>query len=275
MCVIAAVSLFVAGCGGNGAPGAGETVVAAFYPLAFAAQHVAGPGVDVVDLTRAGEEPHDIELSPRDVARILDAKLVVYAGHGFQPAVEDAARERRGPTLDVLDHVRLRGTGDDVDPHVWLDPRRYAQVTRAIASALGDEPRAEPFVRRLDELDRELARGLRRCDRRTIVTSHAAFGYLSQRYGFLQVPIAGLSPDVEPSAAQLAQVADFVKAHGVTTIYAETLVEPAFAETVAKSTGAQLARLDPIEGLTSTSAGHDYLAVMRSDLATLRAGQGC
>ncbi|MFI5075352.1 MAG: metal ABC transporter solute-binding protein, Zn/Mn family, partial [Actinomycetales bacterium] len=101
------------------------------------------------------------------------------------------------------------------------------------------------------------------------------FGYLSERYGFTQVPIAGLSPDVEPSAAQLAQVADFVKNHGVTTIYAETLVEPAFAETVARSTGARLATLDPIEGLTSTSAGHDYLEVMRSNLATLKAGQGC
>ena len=107
-------------------------------------------------------------------------------------------------------------------------------------------------------LDTEFRTGLASCTRKDLVTSHAAFGYLSQRYGFTQVPIAGLSPDVEPSAAQLAQVADFVKAHGVTTIYAETLVEPAFAETVAKSTGAHLATLDPIEGLTSTSAGHGY-----------------
>ncbi len=108
-----------------------------------------------------------------------------------------------------------------------------------------------------------------------LVTSHAAFGYLSERYGLTQVPIAGLSPDVEPSAAQLAEVADFVKANGVTTIYAETLVEPAFAETVAKSTGAQLATLDPIEGLTSASAGRDYLEVMRSNLAALKTGQSC
>jgi zinc transport system substrate-binding protein len=277
LCVIAAVSLFVAGCGGNGASGAGETVVAAFYPLAFAAQHVAGPGVDVVDLTRAGEEPHDIELSPRDVARILDAKLVVYAGHGFQPAVEDAARERRGPTLDVLDHVRLRGTGDDVDPHVWLDPRRYAQVTRAIASALGDEPRAEPFVRRLDELDRELAHGLRRCDRRTIVTSHAAFGYLAARYGLEQVALVGLAPEAEPSPATVARLADTVRATGATTVFTEPLVAPALADTVAREAGAVTATLDPLEALTPSEedAGADYFRVMRENLAALRKALGC
>ena len=125
--------LLLAGCGGSGASDGGETVVAAFYPLAFASEQVAGPGVHVVDLTRAGEEPHDLELSPRDVARIHEAKLVVYAGHGFQPAVEDAVRDRRGPSLDVLADVRLRGSGDDVDPHVWLDPLRYARRAQAVS----------------------------------------------------------------------------------------------------------------------------------------------
>ena len=90
-----------------------------------------------------------------------------------------------------------------------------------------------------------------------------------------QVGITGLSPRPSRSRPQLAEVADFVRAHDVTTIYAETLVEPAIADTVAKETGATVATLDPIEGLTGSSAGRDYFEVMRSNLATLRAGQGC
>jgi zinc transport system substrate-binding protein len=280
LCAMTAVSLSVAGCGGgNGASGDGETIVAAFYPLAFAADQVAGPGVEVADLTRAGEEPHDIELSPRDVARIHGAKLLVYEGRGFQPAVEDAARDRGGPSLDVLDHVRLRlrGTGDDVDPHVWLDPRRYAQVTRAIAAALGDEARAEPFVRRLGALDREFARGLRRCDRRTIVTSHAAFGYLAARYGLEQVALVGLAPEAEPAPATVAHLVDTVRATGATTVFTEPLVAPALADTVASEAGAVTATLDPLEALTPAeeSTGADYFGVMRDNLAALRKALGC
>ncbi len=277
MCAIAAASLSVAGCGGSGASGDDGTIVAAFYPLAFAASQLAGPGADVVDLTRAGEEPHDIELSPRDVARIRDAKLLVYEGRGFQPAVEDAAADRGGPSLDVLDHVRLHGSGDDVDPHVWLDPVLYAQVTRALAVALGKPARAAPFVRRLDALDREYARGLRRCDRRTIVTSHAAFGYLAARYGLEQVALVGLAPEAEPAPATVAHLVDTVRATGATTVFTEPLVAPALADTVASEAGAVTATLDPLEALTPAeeSTGADYFGVMRDNLAALRKALGC
>jgi zinc transport system substrate-binding protein len=276
VCAPVVTALLLAGCAASGPAGA-ETVVAAFYPLAFAAEQIAGPDVDVVDLTRAGEEPHDLELSPRDVGRIQQAKLVVYAGRGFQPAVEDAVRDRSGPSLDVLDHVRLLGTGDDVDPHVWLDPVRYAQVTRAIASALGEPARAEPFVHRLAALDRELAHGLRNCDRRTIVTSHAAFGYLAARYGLDQVALVGLAPEAEPSPATVAKLADTVRATGASTVFTEPLVAPELAETVAREAGAVTATLDPLEALTPSEAdaGADYFGVMRKNLAALQKALGC
>ena len=293
------------GTAGGSAPGGKVSVVASFYPIEFAVQQVGGDHVTVTSLTKPGAEPHDVELSPKDVTAVAEAGLVVYA-KGFQPAVDTAVdQEGRQHAFDVATVANLdlaappeaeAHVGDDThtdapqdpaaakDPHFWLDPQRYAAVASAIGQRLGEaDPanaatyaqNATAFTATLTGLDAEFRSGLASCTRKDLVTSHAAFGYLSDRYGFTQVPIAGLSPDVEPSAAQLAQVADFVKAHGVTTIYAETLVEPAFAETVAKSTGAHVATLDPIEGLTSTSAGHDYVEVMRSNLATLEAGQGC
>jgi len=109
----------------------------------------------------------------------------------------------------------------------------------------------------------------------TMVTAHDAFGYLGERYGLEVVGITGLSPSAEPGAAQLAEISTLVREQGVTTVYTETLVDPAVAETVAREAGVQTAVLDPIEGLTDGSAGSDYLEVMRADLATLRAGQSC
>jgi zinc transport system substrate-binding protein len=294
-----------AGDGASAGSTAGGTVsvVASFYPIEFAVQQIGGDHVAVTSLTKPGTEPHDVELSPKDVASVAEAGLVVYA-KGFQPAVDTAVDQEGGqhafdvapvadldlaapPEADAQGDTHTAAPQDTAaakDPHFWLDPQRYAAVATAIGQRLGEADHANAatytrnataFTGKLAALDAEFRTTLASCARKDLVTSHAAFGYLSERYGFTQVPIAGLSPDVEPSAAQLAQVADFVKAHGVTTIYAETLVEPAFAETVAKSTGARLATLDPIEGLTSTSAGHDYLEVMRSNLATLKAGQGC
>ena len=106
------------------------------------------------------------------------------------------------------------------------------------------------------------------------MTSHAAFGYLADAYDLHQEGITGLSPEAEPSPAALARIARFVEDEGVRTIYAETLVSRD-ADTLARETGARVAVLDPIEGLTDESAGDDYFEVMRANLSTLRAGQEC
>lgn len=283
-------------------------VVASFYPLEFAAQQVGGDHLSVVSLTKPGVEPHDLELTAKAVGRIAGAELVVYA-KGFQPAVDTAVdQEGAGHALDVAPVANLDrlaapeddGHGDPgpthaadqdaadsgaaMDPHFWLDPERYARVAAAIGDRLAQvdpghaaeySANAKAFGARLAALDGDLRAGLASCANTELVTSHAAFGYLSERYGLTQVPIAGLSPDAEPSAAKLAGVADFVRRNHVTTIYTETLGEPAFADTISRSTGAQLAVLDPIEGLTPQSSGQDYFEIMRSNLSVLRAGQGC
>ena len=179
-CAAFGAALAAAGCGG--ASREEGLVVAAFYPLAFAAERVAPTGAEVANLTPPGAEPHDLELTARDVERLRNAALVVYAGGGFQPAVEDALAGREGRSLDVVGEVDLLpGVDATVDPHVWLDPLRYATVVRSIARALGRPEAAEALVGRLRKLDGELARGLESCERREIVTSHAAFAYLADR----------------------------------------------------------------------------------------------
>ena len=270
LCIVSATVPALAGCGGSVRD---DTIVAAFYPLAFAAEQVAGPDADVVNLTPPGAEPHDLELSPRDVGRVRDAALAVYAGDGFQPAVQQAVEGRSGPSVDVLAHAGAVGD----DPHVWLDPARFASVAREIASALGTPAAADDLVARLDALDDEYRRGLGRCARREVVTSHAAFGYLAARYGLVQVPLVGLQPEAEPGPREVERLVDEVRATGATTVFSEPLASPALADAVAREAGVATAVLDPLEGLTAdeTDAGSDYFSVMEKNLDVLRTALGC
>jgi zinc transport system substrate-binding protein len=256
-------------------------VVAAFYPLAFAAERIGGSSVAVRNLTPPGSEPHDVELTPRDVARIQEADVVLYLSHGFQPALEAALKRARGERVDLLEGITLRqGVGDDAaqtDPHVWLDPVLFAHLVQRIGTVLGSTERADELATELRRLDREYKAGLSDCARRELVTSHAAFGYLADRYHLRQIPITGIEPEAEPSAQDLARLARVIRSDQITTVFFETLVSPKIAQTLANEAGATTAVLDPIEGLTPTevSRGEDYLSVMRRNLATLRLALGC
>ncbi len=273
--------------GGSASSATGDhiTVMAAFYPLQYAAERVGESQVDVVGLTPPGAEPHDIELSPQQVAQISEADLILYIG-GFQPAVDEAVAQVGGDrAVDVSQGVRLLPGpgGQGVDPHIWLDPRNMVTISDAIAARLsdvapGDAGGFAAAAARLDEdlqdLDGQWASGTEKCSSRDLVVSHEAFGYLADRYRFRQVGISGLSPEAEPSPAKVAEVSRFVQDNKVRTIYFETLVDPKVAQTVADETGATTAVLDPLEGLPPGSDG-DYLSVMRANLRTVQDGQPC
>lgn len=272
-------AVVVAGCGSAG--GGKNTVVAAFYPLAYAAQTMS-PSAKVENLTPPGAEPHDLELTPQAVARIEKAAVVLYLSHGFQPAVSDAVKSAAGRKVDILQGLPLHSAsgqeaGLSADPHVWLDPVLFEQIVRRIAAALPRPVHTAPLIADLRALDRDYRQGLAHCERKDIVTSHAAFGYLAQRYGLRQVPITGLTPESEPTPKQLAHVIQLVRQTHATTVFFERLVSPRLADTVAREVGAQTAVLDPIEGLTPSEQRHGetYLTVMRENLAALRKALAC
>ena len=278
--------------GGSGSPGR-LSVAASFYPLAFAVERVGGPCVDVSSLTPPGVEPHDLELTPDGVEVIATADLVIYIGGGFQPAVEDAIPEAEGRVLDVLDAVQTVGAppeeaeeGLSVDPHVWLDPARFASVVDRIAEELKEAGAPEScdvaaaasrLSAELDTLDREFRTGLASCEDDTVVVTHAAFGYLSTAYGLRQEAIAGLEPDTEPSPARMAELTELVEREGITTIFTEELVSAEVATTIASEAGVGTDVLYTIEGLTEeeASAGADYLSLMRDNLDALRTALRC
>ena len=297
----------VAGCGNDGAAQSGRPqVVASSYPFGFVVERVGGDVIDVQNLTAPGQEPHDLELSPRQLADLIEADMVVYLGD-FQPAVDDGLVEADLPpdaVLDVAQVVDVEVTGfstehgdeehaeevDDhgaegeSDPHVWLDPVRMVGIAAAVRDHLiAMDPahertyrdNAAALTRELEDLDAAYRDRLARCERRTIVTGHAAFAYLADRYDLTQVAIAGIDPSTEPTPAQQAEVADLVDSEGITTVFTEALVPSDVAESIADETGVRLARLDPIEGLSDDTADQTYLTLMEANLAAIEEANGC
>lgn len=300
--VITTALLLAAGCArgeSRAAPADSLSVVAAFYPLEFVTERVGGDAVRVTSLTTSGADPHDVELTARQIARIVDADLVVYL-KGFQPAVDEAvAQEASDRAFDVAtvtplreiaadhhDHEHDHGSrsahsAHETDPHVWLDPTRLAAIGSQLAERLADidpdraadyRARAAALTAELTALDEEYASKLAHCARREVITSHAAFGYLTARYRLEQISIVGITPEDEPSAQRLAEIAREAKRHGATTIFFESATSPKVAETIARTVGATTAVLDPLE---HAPADGDYVTVMRANLAALTSALEC
>ncbi|WP_457029827.1 metal ABC transporter substrate-binding protein [Kitasatospora sp. P5_F3] len=293
-------ALVLTACGGSSSAKGSDgklDVVASFYPMEYLAQQIGGEHVKVTGLTKAGVEPHDLELTAKQVAQVKEAGTVVYL-KGLQPAVDKAVAQSdskhvvdataASPLVDHhLDEGHAEGDGHEHeaaagDPHIWLDPNRYAAVAKSVGSELAkaDPTHAADYQRNTDRmvaelatLDQEFKAGLQNAKGRSFVTSHAAFGYLADAYGIDQIAINGVDPEAEPTPGKLAEVQQAAKQHGVTTIFFETLVSPKLADTVAKDLGLKTAVLDPLEGVKDP-AKDTYLSVMRQNLHNLQAAFG-
>ncbi|MBA3524138.1 MAG: zinc ABC transporter substrate-binding protein [Geodermatophilaceae bacterium] len=287
-----AATLLVGGCGSEvpqGAPGPLEVVVG-FYPLQYLAETIGGDNVTVSSLAQPGAEPHDLELSPQQVEEVVTADVVLFLG-SFQPAVDNAVEQGAADsafdvlgateTIDGYEELGEQGEDPSLDPHVWLDPTRFAAIATAVgerfaeldpANADGYTANAETLLAQLEDLDERFSEGLADCARTDIVVTHNAFGYLADRYGLTQVGIAGLSPEEEPSPQKLDDVRQFAEENGLTTIFYEEAVSPEYAQTVADLIGASTAVLSPLEVVDD---GEDYVSVMEQNLTTLEAALGC
>ena len=276
-----------------------------FYPIQYLAQAIGGEHVAVTSVTPTNVEPHDFELSPKDVTALSASSLVLYVS-GFQPSLDDALAQVSGPTVvdlagsvDLVHHDGVEeeheegategateaahdhGAAAALDPHFWLDPVRMQAAAKAVEAALAqaDPAHADDYAANLDTLNATLtdlntsySTGLGHCERTTFVTSHAAFGYLADRYSLTQASISGVDPESEPSPAELAEVKKVVESTGTTTIFTEELVSPETAQAVAAETGAQTRVLSPIE---SAPEDGDYAGAMRTNLEELRTALSC
>ncbi|QVQ51704.1 zinc ABC transporter substrate-binding protein [Spiractinospora alimapuensis] len=275
--------LAVVGCGDD-TEADGISVYTSVYPLEWLTAELAGDQATVTNLTEPGTDPHDLELSPRQVGEMGEADLVVYIS-GMQPAVDEAVAEQAPEhSLDIADVVELRTVPDDegggLDPHMWLDPERFITAGEALSDRLSEidpdgEYGAEAVTNELSDLDAEYQAGLADCAQRAFVVSHAAFGYLADRYDLEQIAISGIESDSEPSPARIREIASIVDDRDIDTIYTETLASARTADIIAEETGVETSVLDPLEGITEASPGDDYPSVMSANLSELTAHQRC
>jgi zinc transport system substrate-binding protein len=267
-----------------------RTAVASFYPLAFAAERVAGPGWEVLDLTPPGVEAHDVELSLEDRAAIEDADLVVYLGDiGFQPQVEDAADDAGGRVLalapQLIHHPPGEPLPEGIDPHLWLDPGVMRTMTSLVANAFAAEDpagRAE-YRRRAEALRAELeglyrryqeTLNITRCTYGILVVPHEAFEYMAGRYAFRQFGLAGPAPEGEPTSSRLTEAERLIEDGHAGAVFYEPADEGSLrtAEALADDTGVPLL---PLSTLESQPPEGDYISVMEDNLESLRKGLGC
>ncbi|WP_030921022.1 metal ABC transporter substrate-binding protein [Streptomyces sp. NRRL B-24720] len=274
-------------------------VVASFYPMQFLAEEIGGTHVSVTTLTKPGVEPHDLELSPRQIGGLGDADYILYL-KGIQPAVDDAIAqsgvrnsvdaaklttlEDHGTETGGDEHGHAHeGEGAGADPHIWLDPVKYAEVAKGVGKSLekADPNHAADYrtntvalVKKLDALNASYKAGLRTTTTKTFITTHSAFGYLAERYGLVQEGIAGIDPEAEPSPARIKDIHSIAEKSNATTVFFETLASDKTAKTVAADTGLKTDVLDPLEGITAKSKGDNYIEVMQSNLAALQKALG-
>ncbi|GAB2612265.1 zinc ABC transporter substrate-binding protein [Streptomyces capparidis] len=288
-------------CGSDGGGGGSDgkvDAVASFYPLEYVTERIGGSHVRVTNLTKPGVEPHDMELSPRQTAELGEADLVVYL-KGLQPAVDEAVEqagvehvaeaseyshleEHAEAGHEEEGHEEEGHEGEEHaheggDPHIWLDPTRLADVAEGVRDELvaTDPDHADDYkantaalVKELNALDKEFKDGLADVRSRTFITSHAAFGYLAERYDLEQVAINGVDPESEPSPAHLADLQRTAREKKVSTVFFETLASPKTAKTLAKDLGLKTAVLDPLEGVQDPEK-ENYFSVMRQNLKNL------
>lgn len=289
-------------CSGSDTAGGSDgklDVVASFYPMQYLAEEIGGAHVSVTTLTKPGVEPHDLELSPRQIGSLGDADYILYL-KGIQPAVDDAIAQSGAPnTVDAAKLTTLETHGAEVDghehassqeheeagrdPHIWLDPVKYAEVAEGVGKSLekADPGNAADYrantdalVKKLDALNTAYETGLKSTATSTFLTTHSAFGYLAERYGLTQEGIAGVDPEAEPSPARIKDLQHVAEEDGATTVFFETLASDKTAKTLARDTGLRTDVLDPLEGITKKSEGGDYIEVMESNLAALQKALG-
>ncbi len=200
-------------------------------------------------------------------------------GEALREWIEDALSSMAGTCFYVNGKWRMYAGAYDSPVHTITDADIYGDIQITDTSSHEDRynANAKAYLAKLQALDEDFAAGLTSCTLHAAVTSHAAFAYLGKQYGFTQIPIAGLSPDAEPAAGRLAEIAEQAKAAGVHHIFFETLVSPQLAQTIAREIGADTLVFNPLEGLTpdEIAAGKNYFSVMRDNLSHLRTALQC
>lgn len=252
-------------------------VVTSFYPMYIATLNlVAGAeGVEVVNLT----EPftgclHDVQLTPAQLVKLSGASALVINGAGMESfmdkALEVVAKER---VIAASDGVELL----DDNSHVWLSVTLHLKQVENIAAGLERldpahaavyRANAAAYTAKLEALRGRMHEALRDVPQRDIVTFHEAFPYFAKEFSLKIAAVIEREPGTEPSAGELAETIELVRASGVKALFAEPQYPARAAESIARESGARVYTLDP--AVTGPMDADAYIRIMDANLGVLQ-----
>ena len=254
--------------------------VPGFQPSLDKAVKEVGSGPTVVDLSKPANLVHHegVEEEHEHGEEATDGASATASAAATAQASEEGHDEHK----DEHSHAEgEEGHDSDLDPHFWLDPDRMIKVAETLEASFAqiDPANANDYKAGLDKLktaltnlDNQYKQGLSTCQHKTFITSHAAFGYMAERYGLTQASISGIDPEAEPSPAEMANIKSVVEKTGVKTIFTEELVSDTPAKAIAAETGAETSVLSPLE---SKPERGDYSDAMSSNLERLKSALVC
>ncbi len=275
-------------------------VYASFFPLYEFTKNVAGDRADVSSFLPIGEEPHSWEPSIQEIQQLKGTKLFVYNGAGMEAYISNFmssgeftnttfVKATEGITLlkadSAEDDKEILAQGG-MDPHVWNDPVLAEKEVTNIKNAMEKadpvnaqyyEDNANAYIAKLSALDNSIKTGLSNCKKDTFVSFHNAFNYFSNRYGIHDVWITGIAPEEDVPPQDIKKVIQIAKDKDVKVIFAEDLVDPRLANTLASEVGAKVLVLSPLEGINQTEQqeGKTYLDKWYENLHNLRLALEC
>ena len=264
------------------------------FPLYDIAKHIGGKSIEIINILPFGVEPHDYEPTPKIMADIEKASLVVYSGAGLEPWTHGFSF--KGKVIDMSRFVKLRELKKDefhehhsnkvIDPHYWLNFSNMSKATELITNELIKiVPKNKSlyiknkdlYLKMLKKLDDDFHNKLSQCDRDTIIVNHNAFGYLAEKYDFHVKSVSGLSPDAQANAKNIISLIGEIKEHNVSTLFFESFVSDKAIKSLAKETKTQVGILEPLGNITADEAKKHltYEILMKDNLLKLSKALSC
>ena len=204
-------------------------------------------------------------------------------GHEDEHADEHGHEDEHADEHGHHDHAHETG---GVDPHVWLDPVLVMQQVLTIRDGLADidpenaatyRQNAADYITELQDLHADYKDGLANCQKDTIATFHSAFAYMTERYGFNSVSIAGLDPSAGISTQDIIEMTKYIDDYNLDYLLTEEAADPRTAQVIAEETGVTLLVLSPLEAITEQDVQDSvtYIEKMYRNLDVLQTALDC
>jgi zinc/manganese transport system substrate-binding protein len=258
-------------------------IAASTTVLADLARNVGGDHVNVVSLVGPNGDIHSYVPSPADAKNLADAKLVILNGLGLEGSTAQFMRiaAKGARVLVASDGVTPLRLGNSPDPHAWQSVANAKTYVANIRDALiavdpADrsvfEANAAAYLRRLDALDAEVKAAIATIppQRRKLVTTHDAFGYLGTAYGVEFIAPHGVSTEAEASARDVAQIIAQIRAQKIPAVFLENVADPRLLERIARESGARIGGTLYSDALTDANGpAPTYVEMMRHNVKEL------